>query len=340
MSWSIVIVFVQLLTCIKGYTICNESCQVKTYSLSTNYTTKCTNNCLIQAYISVIEQEHFDEYLNFTLIGYNISEFESSVIGLKLNKSNSNVIYSCSKQKSGLTSAFVAQATKSYTIGSSIYLNGKLYCSWIMSKQDVSWPLVDDGSKANLVTDNGYQIWLQSGQKFIPVGEHSSELPIYQMKFIKCCGYRIRGNHEYLLAIKSNPTSTDFLMQVIGRTPKTVRIALNNSDQLGIVAECDYASGQLNGYATIGTVSSSITSQLDRPKIFDYRCSWSLPAIVDSLYGILETKRTIYTLQITRDNVVVYNETNVVLKNFAPPIVSSFVMLISSVSLALARQIV
>ncbi|XP_053201514.1 uncharacterized protein LOC128386501 isoform X1 [Panonychus citri] len=320
---------------------CDANCGIKKYCLSTNYTTNCSrNDCMVQVKISVIEREYFDEYLNFTLIGYNIKETESRTIGLQFRKPNSNVVYSCVKQISGLTSATVTQGAVNATLGSSIYLNGNLYCTWIMAKSDSSWP-VDEGKKADLVVDHDYQVSILADSRSVAVGENSSELPIYQMKFINCCtnsganiGYKVRGNREYLLIAKEKVNSTDFLLQVIGQSPKIVRVALNNSDGLGIVAECNYENASFNGLATIGTVSSSINNQLDHSKIYDYRCSWTLPKIVKCLYGVLDTKKVSYKLQIIADGVAVYNQTNVKL-NSALSTLSNLILIVFAIVLTL-----
>lgn len=292
---------------------CEKSCLTKSYSLPGNSSASCNGNCQVKVEFSVIEQEYLDEYLNFTLIGYNLGVSEVKTIGLMLRKGTDSTAYMCSKEKSGLTSAYVNQGSITLTKGSSIYTNGNLYCSWAISKSDAIWPK-SSGVKVDLSNDPAYQIWLLSGVLTFKVSNDLLELPIHPMQFIKCCGYIVRGNSNYSLIADQQINSTDFLLQILGESPSVVSVALTDPKNVTINTNCDYKHNQISSFVSNGTVSTRI--QLPKAEIANRRCSWSLPGLIDSNeFHNLDTKKVPYNLQISSDKVSVYSESNVRLMN-------------------------
>lgn len=324
---------------------CNNYIPSISYSLSSDLNTSSLVkpvNCLLQSEISIIERDHFNEYLNFTLISYAIGESEVRSIGLQLTKpissanpTSSSILYSCAKLNSGLTSAKVTIETFSQPIGSSIYLNGNLYCSWIASRNDLIWPI--DGSKrADLVNDNSYQLYLQLNGSKVMVANQSTSLPIYRRQYVQNrCQYKALGESNYQLITKrsTNGQIIDFMLQFSDSNPDVIQLILNQSNETTLIVECSLSDNIIKFYATIGFETIYLSGNLKERKIFDNQCSWTLPGkiLVNNKLTINIDSVKFKSIQIVADRLTVFNQSNVNLTGFSWQLTSNLLIVLLSI---------
>uniref|UniRef100_T1KTW7 Uncharacterized protein n=1 Tax=Tetranychus urticae TaxID=32264 RepID=T1KTW7_TETUR len=204
----------------------------------------------------------------------------------------------------------------------------------MQKKNTVLWPL-GENEPANLFEDPNYQISLSVNKSSVVVASNSTQLPIYMRQYTKCCGYKVRGNKKYSLIARQNKDSTDFLLQVLGQTPKVAKVAFSKSDGI-ITTECNFDADIIgvNGLITLNGQSSPLTEPLTNGKVFDNRCSWTLPGVVKYNSGKLDTKKGSFNLKIFVDETPVYNEDNVNLSGFAFTTSASFIVIMMSVMIS------
>uniref|UniRef100_T1K5C0 CUB domain-containing protein n=1 Tax=Tetranychus urticae TaxID=32264 RepID=T1K5C0_TETUR len=322
---SFFVFLVLLIDITQSHNNCNDGCLTKTYCLSADGSDVCSNNNLVQVKFSVNELLQYKDYLNITLIGSQIEPADTRTISLQFYTNTPVVTYSCTKSSLGSTSASIVQNGNTYTIGSSYYFENSLLCSWIMSKDDLSWPTYN-GRKIDLITDSSYKLVLNSDSLNHLIARDTSQLPIYQMQFLKCCN-QIHGTQDYQLIVKQADYSTTFYLYEVDSTAvNNVAVSLSSSDNRSLTINCNLGYNSITGTLRTDSNTESISGQLYSKYVDNYRCAWSQPFTIKSSYKPFETKNRVFDLKIVADNIVVYTESDVSLKGLASSVTANSIL--------------
>uniref|UniRef100_T1KH03 CUB domain-containing protein n=1 Tax=Tetranychus urticae TaxID=32264 RepID=T1KH03_TETUR len=300
---------------------CTDECLTKTYCLSNDGSTQCSKNNLVTAQFGVLKKSSSTEMLHLTLTGYNIEATKDHTVRLSFRKNSAKTIFTCYKSPLGATKASVFQGSTEYGSGSSYYQQDLLTCSWIFSRSDPIWPAYYN-NPVDLISDKSFALQLDYDTLNGTVAQDTSELPIYRMKFLKCCNH-VYGTDNYLLIINQTD-QTDFYAQVMDVKPSIMTIALTNVDKTVLAFKCYFKIPLIQGYIQNGTKSTTINDQLFDTYIYNSRCSWSIHSYLNasSTHSSLDISKGTFNLQINSDDHLVYSEENISLRSSSPSLSS------------------
>lgn len=317
---------------------CNDECLSKTYCLSNDWTNDCSSILVKVKFTAIQSQSGFPDYLNITLIGYDIKPSDDQTIQLTVNKTNQSykdnyhpTSYCCHKSSLGSTVATVEHFYTEYDTGSSLYFNGLLYCNWIITPSDIVWPTFN-WQPVDFINDAFNSFQLSYGNHSSIVASNSSELPLYHVQFLGCCN-EIYGDENHVFTFQTS-TSISYLLQLIGLTSEVTMISyIHDSFQVNFI--CNFASSSVNGTIEFSNNSISIDDQIFDKYIVNGQCSWSTSLMFRVLSDNLLISNYIYQLMIVSDGVVVSIENNVAFKSSAKSLqINRFLLVAITISLS------
>uniref|UniRef100_T1KVQ6 Uncharacterized protein n=1 Tax=Tetranychus urticae TaxID=32264 RepID=T1KVQ6_TETUR len=299
----------------------------------------CAKNNLVTAKFTVIQKNDPNEYIQLTLTGYSIEPKATKTIAIDLqDPSGLATAYSCYKPSSGSTSCKVVKDAVEHVTGTSSYSNDVLSCTWVFNADDDIWPTIHK-KPVDLINDNSLAIVLKYGEKKVTVAEDTSELPIYKVKFLKCC-YKVHGNENFVLTFKQSD-HVEYFLQVTKDTapPSQASVILIDPSGIEIMFTCYFGE---DGYLSAnilahGNGTSSVSKQLYRQQLGESRCTWASPLAFTSETGVINTTNTKFDLQVLTDDTVVYSEEGVYLGNNASSLRINFTIIMTLIMTILCK---
>uniref|UniRef100_T1KAF7 CUB domain-containing protein n=1 Tax=Tetranychus urticae TaxID=32264 RepID=T1KAF7_TETUR len=300
---------------------CNDDCLTKTYCISSDGSGVCSNNNLVTAQFKVIPVFGEYDYLQLTLKGYNVASNDEKTIKASIGKHPAN-LYTCYKSSLGSTYARYDRGSFNSITGSSYYLDGVLYCTWIFNIDDPIWP-----QGLDLFKDSSQSITLYHDSMGISVARDTSQLPIYHAQYLKCCN-EVHGNDVFLLNFDQTEKQIRYQLYYWKDNGNQLTVTLTRKDGIKLQFESYRYAGVIKGYISNDTDRISIDNQLIEPDIIDSEiCSWATPFVLGDSSINIDASKSVFDLKVEVDMVTVYTEKGVQLKNASHLPKMSFILI-------------
>uniref|UniRef100_T1KTY7 Uncharacterized protein n=1 Tax=Tetranychus urticae TaxID=32264 RepID=T1KTY7_TETUR len=305
----------------------NKTCPISNLKFITSLNVLCmidNPSCYIAHGLDLMDQFDNKFYFDVTSYPYNLTMNQN--IGIDLTRDASDVVYTCSDPCETIIDM---NKTHPEINGTDLYIKGQKYCSWSLDINNSSFPYDLIDPPQYYISDRGYQIYYNLTQTVTVPAANYSQLPKSVEPFVDGYQYKAVGSEKYLLVARVGNKSADFLLKVNEEAPRLVSVNLMNDISLDI--ECNFEERIVVAYSKHGQASFNIFKQVHDVKIGGNECRWSLPDSLDSNYGIVNPKQTVYELQITEnDRFVYFDEANFRLEAPTPASSSSALTLAKS----------